>query len=170
MREAPADSDIPALINPLISFRHMELTKYTDVSLISFFKAKNRDDVLHHLVDLAQKAGKISDAAHFFEKVKAREAITSTGIGLSTAIPHAKEESLKDFFIAIGVLEEGIDWRSLDDRPARLIFLVGGPESKQTEYLQILSSLTILIKDEGIRKKMLTVNSPQAMMSLLKKP
>jgi PTS system nitrogen regulatory IIA component len=47
--------------------------------------------------------------------------------------------------------------------------MIGGPDDKQTEYLQILSALTIAIKDEERRKKMLTLNSPNSMIELFEK-
>jgi nitrogen PTS system EIIA component len=49
-----------------------------------------------------------------------------------------------------------------------LVFMIGGPDDKQTEYLQILSSLTGALKDEDRRKKMLTLNSPDAIVDLFK--
>jgi len=69
-----------------------------------------------------------------------REKIVSTGIGMGVAIPHAKLTSVEDFFIAIGILSKGVQWNALDGGPVRLIFMIGGPDDKQTAYLQILSS------------------------------
>jgi nitrogen PTS system EIIA component len=46
--------------------------------------------------------------------------------------------------------------------------MIGGPDDKQTEYLQILSKLTYVIKDEQKRKKMLTLNSPMDIMAIFK--
>ncbi len=61
-----------------------------------------------------------------------------------------------EFFIAIGVqTKKGIEWNALDGSPVRLIFMIGGPENKQTEYLKILSHLTMAIKNEERRKKLL---------------
>jgi PTS system nitrogen regulatory IIA component len=70
------------------------------------------------------------------------------------------------FFIAIAISKKGIDWNALDNAAVRLIFMIGGPEGKQTEYLQLLSSLTMAIKDEDIRKKLLTLNSKEAIIQL----
>lgn len=145
----------------------MNLASYIDSKLISFFSAKTRQEVLKRLVSLAKSQGKIHDETAFLKRVEAREALTSTGIGMGVAIPHAKDPALKDFFITMAVLEEGLDWNSLDERAVRLVFLIGGPDNKQNEYLKILSSLTTLVKDEEIRKKMLTLNSPTAMMKML---
>ena len=85
---------------------------------------------------------------------------------MNVAFPHAKLPLLDKFFIAIGVLRKSVDWRSLDGAPVRLVFMIGGPDDKQTEYLQILSGLTKSIKEEERRKKLLTLNDPHAMIEL----
>lgn len=146
----------------------MDLSKTLDPSLISFFHAADRDEAIIKMVDVCFEAGKIAEKEPFLSKVKEREKIVSTGIGMSVAIPHAKMSELDNFFISIGILNEGVDWNAIDERPVRLIFLIGGPDNKQTEYLKILSGLTTVLKDEEIRKKMLTLNSPLAIMELFK--
>lgn len=145
-----------------------EIERYLNPKLITFFKARDRDDAIYRLVELCHDKGVIPATEPFLNKIQEREKIVSTGIGMSVAIPHAKLPHFDDFFIAIGVLERGVNWQALDGHPVRLIFLIGGPENKQPEYLKILSHLTNLIKSETLRKKMLTTNSAVAMMKLLR--
>jgi PTS system nitrogen regulatory IIA component len=45
--------------------------------------------------------------------------------------------------------------------------MIGGPDDKQTEYLQLLSRLTLVIKDEEKRKKILQSKSGEEMIALL---
>lgn len=147
----------------------IKITDYLDPRLVAFLDVDNRDDAINALVSLIHKTGRLQDKYAFYEAIIEREKIVSTGIGMGAAIPHAKLAAYEDFFIAIGVLHKGLDWNSLDGSPVRIIFLIGGPDDKQTEYLQILSKLTQLIKNDQIRKKMLTLNSPEDMIELLSK-
>lgn len=144
----------------------VKLSKYLDPELVLFCNAITRDEVLELLVDKLDKAGKLKDKQLFYLAIQDREKIVSTGIGMGVAIPHAKLSSYEDFFIAIGILNKGVEWHSLDGSLVRLVFMIGGPDDKQTEYLQILSSLTSALKDEERRKKMLTLNSPDAIIEL----
>lgn len=146
----------------------IKISKYLDPRLVAFMEAATRDDAIQTLVDMIHQTGRLQDKYAFYEAIIEREKIVSTGIGMGAAIPHAKLSSYDDFFIAIGVLRKGLEWNALDGAPVRVIFMIGGPDDKQTEYLQILSSLTQAIKDEGIRKKMLTLNSPMDMIELFK--
>lgn len=141
------------------------IEKYLNEKLILFFNPSDQGEAISTLVNLAVSAGVIQNSEPLLSKVKEREKIVSTGIGLSVAIPHAKLSDLTEFFIAIGILGHGIDWSAIDIHPVRLVFLIAGPDNQQNEYLQILSNLTTLLKNETFRKKLLTSNSPQAMIN-----
>ncbi len=144
----------------------IKISRYLDPKLILFSNAKTRDEVLQGLVEMLTAAGKLYNKTTFFEAIMDREKIVSTGIGMGVAIPHAKLPDYNDFFIGIGILQKGVDWQALDGAPVRLIFMIGGPDDKQTEYLQILSNLTVALKDEERRRKILTLNSPTAIIEL----
>lgn len=146
----------------------IKISKYLDPQLVAFFEATSRDEAIQTLVEMIHQTGRLQDKYAFYEAIIEREKIVSTGIGMGAAIPHAKLPAYNDFFIAIGVLRKGLEWNALDGAPVRVIFMIGGPDDKQTEYLQILSSLTQAIKDEQIRKKMLTLNSAEDMIELFK--
>jgi nitrogen PTS system EIIA component len=144
----------------------IHISKYMDPSLVTFLDVRSREEALNAMVELLNHAGKLRDRDSFYAAIMEREKIVSTGIGMGVAIPHAKLASYDDFFIAIGILPRGVDWKALDNAPIRLIFMIGGPDDRQTEYLQILSTLTYEIKDEETRKKILTLNSKEAIIQL----
>jgi len=144
----------------------MHISFYMDPKLVKFLKVETRDEALQQLVDLIFEQGKLTNKEIFYRAIIEREKVVSTGIGMGVAIPHAKLPSYDQFFIAIGVLQKPVSWHALDGAPVRLIFMIGGPDDKQTEYLQILSSLTQTIKDEERRKRLLTLQDPQAMIEL----
>ncbi len=146
----------------------IKISKYLDQNLISFISAENRDEVLHIIVNNLHRHKVVKDEEVFYNAILEREKVVSTGIGMGVAIPHAKLSGYNDFFIGVGILQKGVDWISFDGSPVRIIFMIGGPDDKQTEYLQILSGLTMAIKDEDRRRKMLTLNSPEAIMALFK--
>lgn len=146
----------------------LEIIDYLNSQLIFRIDSLNRDEVLKELIEKAAQLKKIQNPERFLEAVLKREEVVSTGIGLGVAIPHAKLSDYNDFFIIIGISKEGIDWHSLDGHPVRLVFLIGGPDDKQTEYLQILSALTLAIKDENRRRDLLRLEDPQKILALFK--
>ena len=143
------------------------ISNYLDARLISFLDVSGRDDAIDKLVTSLDKSGKLQDRTAFYHAILEREKIVSTGIGLGVAIPHAKLKGYPDFFIAVGIQKkEGLEWNALDGGSVRLIFLIGGPEDKQTEYLKILSHLTLAIKNEERRKKLLKATTSQEVIDL----
>lgn len=144
----------------------MRIADYLHPDLIFFLAVETRDQALKEIIDGLHAVGKVEEPKAFYQAVIEREKIVSTGIGMGIAIPHAKLPAYDQFFIALGILHKGVDWQALDHAPVRLIFLLGGPDDKQTEYLQILSSLTSAIKNESFRKKLLTLNSKEDIVEL----
>lgn len=142
------------------------ISKYLDEKFIKFFSAKERDEVIEILVEELNSAGVLLDKQAFYQAILDREKVVSTGIGMGVAIPHAKLSSYDDFFISIGILKEGVNWNALDGSPVRIVFLIGGPDDKQTQYLQILSNLTLAIKDEERRRRMLDLTEVKDIIRL----
>ena len=58
-----------------------------------------------------------------------------------------------------------LEWDAIDNSPVKLIFMIGGPENQQKEYLQILSLITMAIKDERLRKKLISAETAQKVLS-----
>ncbi len=147
--------------------REVSISNYLDERVILFLNVDQRDAALRTLVDSLEKAGKLQNKEDFYQAILERERIVSTGIGIGVAIPHAKLSGYGDFFIAIGIQKkQGLEWNALDGSQVRLIFMIGGPENKQTEYLKILSRLTMAIKDEERRKKLLKATTPHEVIEL----
>ena len=145
----------------------MRISDYLDPRLILFVKQETRDETIDALIDLLDKEGKLKDKKAFRDAIFYREGLVSTGIGMGIAIPHAKLSCIDEFFIAVGICQEkGVDWNALDSAPVRFIFMIGGPDSRQTEYLQILSLLTSSIKEIDLRKKMLKAANPKEVFDL----
>lgn len=145
----------------------MKINEYLDSELISFLSEDTRDGAIDALIALLDEKGRLVDKQMFREAIFYREGLVSTGIGMGIAIPHAKMRNIGQFFIAIGISQnKGIEWNALDKAPVRIIFMIGGPDDKQTEYLKILSMLTSAIKDVELRKKLLKATSTQEVFEL----
>lgn len=140
---------------------------YLDRKAILILDAATRDEVIDKMIDCAEAQRHLLDKDSFYQGILNREQVVSTGIGMGVALPHAKNPNLDHFFIIVAILKKGVDWRALDGAPVRIVFMIGGPDDKQTEYLRVLSSITEVIKDEGLRKKMISAQNPDSILKLL---
>jgi PTS system nitrogen regulatory IIA component len=145
----------------------MRIFRSLDSQLISFLDVESRNEAIDALIDLLDQSGKLPNKEKFRKAIFDREQLVSTGIGMGVAVPHAKLKGFSNFFIAIGIQrDKGIEWNALDRAPVRIIFMIGGPDDRQSEYLQILSQLTSAIRDVELRKALLRADSPQEVLEL----
>ncbi|MCX7788467.1 MAG: PTS sugar transporter subunit IIA [Spirochaetes bacterium] len=146
----------------------MDITKYLSKDCILFIQdTHDRGRVLELLIEAAHAAGKVKDKLRFAEAVAARELIVSTGIGLGVAVPHAKVKSIDSFFICLGIVEKGVDWESIDGQPVHIVFLIGGPDDNQKEYLHILAQIVQVVKNAEKREKLRNSRTTEHVLSLL---
>ena len=97
-----------------------------------------------------------------------REALGSTGIGEGVAIPHGKVPGIDRLVAAFGRSPEGVQFASLDGKPARLFFLVVAPENSAGMHLKALARISRLLKDERFRRKLLAAEGADGLLQVLR--
>lgn len=133
-------------------------------------KAKDKEEAIKEIVALLKDAKEITDFGAFLKDVFEREKLTTTGIGHGIAIPHARTNAVKDLVIAFGRSCEGMEFNSVDSKPAKLIFLLGTPKKEGLgNYLKMLARLTKLLKEESFRNLLLKATSPKEIIDEFKK-
>ncbi|WP_433332148.1 PTS sugar transporter subunit IIA [Spirillospora sp. CA-294931] len=106
-------------------------------------------------------SGLVTDQETFVRAVREREAEGTTGIGDGIAIPHGKTDAIARPAVAFARVPDGVGWDSLDGAPARLLFLIGVPESAAgDEHLRILALLSRRLIDAEYRNALLTAPTP----------
>lgn len=143
----------------------MALSDYLQTDRVLFLSATRRRDVLREMVDRVEELKLVPDRRAFETVVENRELIVSTGIGLGVAIPHAKLSGIDDFFVLVAVLKDEVDWDSIDKNGVRLVFLIGGPDGRQTEYLKILAKIVLVTKNEKLRGRLLAAGRPEEVVA-----
>ena len=74
-----------------------------------------------------------------------REELQSTGIGDGVvAIPHGSLEVLDQQTAALVLCPQGVDFDSIDGRPARIVVGVVGPKKATGEHLRLLARISRL--------------------------
>lgn len=122
-------------------------------------KASNRDSVLKELVGktgLEEKEQKI-----LLVNLKQREELGSTGIGKSVAIPHCRSLLLNSLTLIVGRSKPGIDFESIDKKPARIFFLIiAPPHDPQNQYLITLGKIAQIAKELSSNDPLFSVEEP----------
>lgn len=105
-------------------------------------KGKEKDEVINEMVDLLDKAKVLNNKELFKEEIYKREELSSTGIGMGIAIPHAKTKAVNTPRVAIGISKGGFKFDCEDDELAHIIFMIATKETDSDLHLKTISSLS----------------------------
>lgn len=123
---------------------------------------------IEYLLDLLVDAGRVEDREAALEALLAREEETTTGVGMGIGIPHAQTDAVTEPSVAFTRSDEGIDFGSMDDEPAQLIFMILVPASGADDHLAILSTLSRALMHEEIREGLYDAETPEDVQAVLK--
>ncbi len=129
--------------------------------------ANNKKDALKELIDVICKNPRITDKKRFSKAIYKREKLMSTGIGLGIAVPHARDKSIQDFVIALGIIKDGLCYESIDDKPVKLIFMIGASDSQDKAYIKLLSRIVLRLKNKNFTKQILEAKNPKDIYKLI---
>ncbi|MBR2679731.1 MAG: PTS sugar transporter subunit IIA, partial [Exiguobacterium sp.] len=121
-------------------------------------RASSKREVIEELVDVLDRAGKLSDRNGYRDAILKRESESTTGLGEGIAIPHAKTNAVKTPAIAFG-RSEGVDYEALDGQPSRLFFMIAAGENANNEHLETLSKLSVYLMDPAFQERLYAATS-----------
>ncbi|MGF7400727.1 PTS sugar transporter subunit IIA [Thermoanaerobacterium thermosaccharolyticum] len=141
-----------------------------DKDMIIFdLKSKDKLSVLKELIKPLAAKGAIDDEDKFLDVVLKREEEYSTGIGMGVAIPHGKSSLVKKASLVFGKSKEGIDYNSMDGKPAHLFFLIAAPENSDNLHLKILAKLSRSLMHEEVREELNKAETYEDVVNAFKK-
>ncbi|MBB6453793.1 fructose-specific phosphotransferase system IIA component [Salirhabdus euzebyi] len=146
----------------------MKLTDLLTEDLIKMdVEGSTKDEVMNELASLIEANGALTEKQPYIDALHAREQQSSTGIGFGIAIPHGKSDAVKEPRVAFGIKRDGVDWASMDDEPANLIFMIAVPEkSAGDEHLKILQMLSRKLIDDEFRQSLLNATTKEDIIKL----
>ena len=133
-------------------------------------KSATKEAVIEEMVDLLVSAGKIRSEGAREEALKAvleRERKMSTGMQNGIAIPHGKTDAVDSLVAALAVKREGIDFGSLDGRPATIFIMTISPDNRTGPHIQFLAEISRHLNDAQVREQILHADSKQAILDVL---
>jgi fructose PTS system EIIBC or EIIC component len=130
-------------------------------------KKNSKPEVIKELVEILNEYQAIGNPERIIEAVFDREEIMTTGVGNGVAIPHCKHKDSRNFAIALGIHPQGIDFQSIDHKPAHIIFLLVGPEDQPGTHIKLLSRISRIISKDQVRERVLACKTAIELFDLL---
>jgi Kef-type K+ transport system membrane component KefB/mannitol/fructose-specific phosphotransferase system IIA component (Ntr-type) len=132
-------------------------------------RASTAKDAIEQLV-LALRASLGELRVRATQAVIEREAIASTGLGDDVAVPHAVVAGLSRPLLALGFAPQGVDFKSPDESPSRLVFLLLMPPRAHDQEVRILAQIARAVIDRSARERLLGAQSMSEVLALLSEP
>ncbi|MEO2075416.1 MAG: fructose-specific PTS transporter subunit EIIC [Bacillus sp. (in: firmicutes)] len=130
-------------------------------------QGNQKEEAINQLVDILHHADKISDRSEFKAAILKREEQSTTGIGDGIAIPHAKTKAVKEAAIVFGKSATGVNYESLDGKPAHLFFMIAAPEGANNTHLEALARLSGLLMKAEVRYELLKATTPEEIIEII---
>ena len=135
--------------------------------LIPNLQSKNKKGVLEELAGVLVAQGKLPNLDKVVEVLLDREKLGSTGIGDGIAIPHGKIREIKVVVASFGRSREGVNFESIDQKPAHLFFLLVAPEDSAGIHLKALARISRLLKDSTFRKSLMEAETKEELYQII---
>ncbi|MDE8258676.1 fructose-specific PTS transporter subunit EIIC [Erysipelothrix rhusiopathiae] len=136
------------------------ITQVLKPNLVIFnLNASSKDEVLTEMAQKLSQEGIVANEMSFIETLKEREAISTTGVGDGIAIPHGRSSVVSESVVVFGRSDTGIDFASMDGKPAHLFFMIATPENSGDDHLSILSTLSGLLMKSEVQEAIRTAST-----------
>ena len=127
----------------------------------------DKQEAIDMLIDLLMTSGVIRDKSAVRRDVLAREAQGSTGLANGLATPHAQNSSVKKPAISIITVPEGVDFDSMDGKPARLLMLFAAPDEADDKALTEIGRMAVLLMDDDFKEALIKSSSVEELFKLI---
>lgn len=124
-------------------------------AIVADLKASDKVTALEELADAVVDVESDLDRNEILRVLQERERLGSTGIGEGVAIPHGKLKEIDRLLISFGRSTSGVEFDSMDGKPAKLFFLLLAPEESVGVHLKTLARISKLLKSPGVRRRLL---------------
>ncbi len=123
-------------------------------------RARTKDEAVRELLDMIVDEGVSFDYAEVLRSVREREEVEDTSYGHGFAFPHARTDAVNEMYVLIGIARSGLEGKTYDNIPVRVVCLLLTPSSIAKLYLQTLSGLATFARTPGILEKILATDNP----------
>ena len=136
-------------------------------TILADLKAQNKKGILEELVAPVAEIANVNQE-ELVKVLLERERLGSTGIGGGIGIPHGKMKELESLVLGFGLSRRGVDFESLDGKPAHIFFLLITPENSTGLHLKLLARISRILKNEPFKDRLLGASDQNEILSIIK--
>ena len=124
-------------------------------------------EAIDMLIDLLMTAGAIKDKEAVRRDVLKRESQGSTGLSNGLATPHAQDSAIKKTAVSIITVPDGVEFDSIDGKPARLLVLFAAPMESRDEEMTEMGRFAVILMDDEFKEALIKATTAEEVLKLI---
>lgn len=145
----------------------MNIVDILDPAQVKIFAGcSSRKRLFQKMAELAA-SGFGLESSRVVAALNAREALGSTAVGQGVALPHAQLPELDRIHGLFARFETPINLKAADKQPVDLVFALLAPTGAGSEHLKALATVSRMLRQEALCKKLRANGDPAALYALL---
>lgn len=166
LQQALACDDVDEVAQLLQNFTSGQRQPVISPDLVLLGKpVASKEEAIKLLTDNLEIHQRVTSGAATERAIWQREAVFSTALGFSVAIPHCKSADVTQSSVSLLRLEEPLLWG--EDVEVGLVIMLTVSEQEQGNHMQIFSKLARKLMHPEFREQLLTLASPESVSHLL---
>ena len=137
--------------------------------IVQDYYALDKKSCLEDMVEFLFENEIIVSVDAFFKLIMERENLMTTGIGKNVAIPHARSDLVKEMKLVVYVLDNELEFNSVDDEAVKVIFMIAIPENKKDEYMKVLGGISNFLRVDENREKIFNAATKDEIFEILER-
>jgi nitrogen PTS system EIIA component len=106
------------------------------------------------------------DEEAIYRALQEREQLGSTGVGRGIALPDASLDGIRALFGMFVRLSRPIDFKSINEKPVDLLFLLLAPLNAGNEHVAALAAVSRRLRDAGFNERLRKAENAGAVQKL----
>ncbi len=148
----------------------MKISDFLNADLLELdLSASDTESCIKKLVDILERSSLIKSPEEVYRKLIEREKVMSTGIGMEVAIPHARCPSLSRTIVTMAISNRGIEFKAIDGKPVKVIFLIVGPPEAASLHVKLLAQIARMIKSKDFAETILQAKTGAEIVEIIQR-
>ena len=102
-------------------------------------KGISKDEIISEMLINAENGGLRVNITNIIQGINKKEEIITSGLGYGVAFPHVATKEVSEISLVFGISKNGVDYKSIDDKPVHFFCMILSPEESKNEYVAYLS-------------------------------
>ncbi|MGT2932551.1 PTS fructose transporter subunit IIABC [Streptococcus catagoni] len=134
--------------------------------MILDLQANSKESAIDEMISRLVAKNYVTDFDVFKAGILAREAQTSTGLGDGIAMPHSKNEAVREASVLFAKSSSGVDYQALDGQPTDLFFMIAAPKGANDTHLAALAQLSRYLMKDGFADQLRSAQTAEDVIEI----